>query len=85
MTETDNETIIDLARIIMAELVAASRVAPAEECLPYFDKTVKIKSDMGIVKADGTAKLLYVPFKTPSSMTNTEYMNQPGTANWTAD
>ncbi len=41
MAETDNETIVDLARIIMAELVAASRVAPAEECLPYFDKNSK--------------------------------------------
>ncbi len=41
MAETDDETIVDLARIIMVELVAASRVAPAEECLPYFDKTVK--------------------------------------------
>lgn len=69
----------------MAELVAASRVASAEECLPYFDKTVKNTSDMGIVKADGTAKLSYVPFKTPSSMTNIEYMNHLGTANWTAD
>jgi hypothetical protein len=85
MAETDNETIVDLARIIMAELVAASRVAPAEECLPYFDKTVKNTSDTGIVKADRTAKLSYVPFKTPSSTTNTEYMNQPSTANWTAD
>jgi hypothetical protein len=85
MAETDIETIIDLARIIMAELVAASRVAPAEECLPYFDKTVKNTSDTGLVKADGTAKLSYVPFKTPSSMTNIEYMNHPGTANWTAD
>lgn len=50
-----------------------------------FDKLVKNPTDAGLIKADGTEKLSYVPFQTPSSMASTDYMDQPRTSNWTTD
>ena len=75
----------DLAITILGDLIAASNVAPPVGCLPFFDKTVKVPSDTGVVKPDGTAKMSYTPFKTPGLMTLFEYMSQPSNANWTAD